>query len=180
MKKKRILILLAVVIAAVGCIAYMESRFGTVTVVPTELFAEEIEKEMPDIIFTAEETAMVKTLLETPEMQQAFSSAPDCENGIYTFPVNDAMDLLSAYIPEGHAAALDVFGGRAYISFLSADEASAYYSFDPTLEYLEKTIGVYGKSRSGRQTVKAVYSNVNGEFVKYTEKRLWFEWMKKQ
>lgn len=69
MKKKRILILLAVVIAAVGCIAYMESRFGTVTVVAAELSAEEIEKEMPDIIFTAEETAMVKTLLETPEMQ---------------------------------------------------------------------------------------------------------------
>ena len=51
MKKNIVCVLIAVIIVAVGYVIYMESHFGTTTVVPVKLSAEQILKEMPSIAF---------------------------------------------------------------------------------------------------------------------------------
>ena len=178
MKKNIVCVLLAVIIVAVGYVIYMESHFGTTTVVPVKLSAEQILKEMPSIAFTEEETTMAKELLATQEIEEAFLLASNNENGVYIFPVSDAEKLLSEYTPEGYEVLeLAVFNKYIYVSFLSREKAAIYYSFDSNFEYQEKTIGIYGKDLFGERIVKAIYSNINGEITKHKEKRLWFEWM---
>ena len=156
----------------------MESHFGTTRVVPVKLSTEQILKEMPSIAFTEEETTMVKELLATQEMAEAFILASNNENGAYIFPVSDAEKLLSEFTPEGYEVLeLAVFNKCIYVSLLSREKTTIYYSFDSNFEYHEKTIGIYGKDLFGKRIVRAIYSNINGEITKHKEKRLWFEWM---
>ena len=55
MKKKIIWVLLAVLVVIGGYCLYMEYHFDASTVVTTNLSAEQIRSEMPDIAFTEEE-----------------------------------------------------------------------------------------------------------------------------
>ena len=178
MKKKIVCILLVVIVIAVGYVIYMESHFGSTAIVPMKQSAEQILKEMPSIAFTEEDNVMVKELLATQEIAEAFSSASKDKNGSYIFPVSDAEKLLSEYIPEDYEVLeLAVMNEYVYVSFLNREKQTIYYSFDSDFKYQEKTIGIYGKDLFGERIVKAIYSNMNGEITKHKEKQLWFKWM---
>ena len=175
MKKKGMLVLLAVLLAAAGYAACMESRFQTKALVPVQMSAEQIRTEMPQIDFTEADIAMAKALLADPEMQEAIKRYAGGESSVDTFPADRAERLLTPYLSEGDAVLeLAVLEGRVYIGLRRGERQSVYYSFDPDLAYPEKTIGVYGKDLFGRKQVKAIYSSCNGALTKYIEKRIWF------
>lgn len=172
MKKKGMLVLLAVLLAAAGYVACMGSRFQTKALVPVQMSAEQIRTEMPQIDFTEADTAMAKALLADPEIQEAIKRYAGGESSADTFPADSAERLLTPYLSEGDAVLeLAVLEGRVYIGLRKEQGQSVYYSFDPDLAYLEKTIGVYGKDLFGRKQVKAIYSSCNGVLTKYIEKR---------
>lgn len=180
MKKKLVWILLAVMAIAVGYVSYMESHFGTTAFVPVSTSAEQIRSEMPGIVFTEEDTAMVKGLLATPELAEAFSLASECSDGLYPIPLRDAEAWLADYIPEG--CELSVFtvdrDHRVILDFLTPDNRCIEYTFDSELQSLHKSIGFFEIDRFGTHQIRtALYSNLNGELTKYKEKRIWFEWL---
>ena len=180
MKKKIVCILLAVMAVAVGYVSYMESHFGTTAFVPVSTSAEQIRSEMPGIVFTEEDTAMVKGLLTTPELAEAFSLASESPDGFYSVPLRDAEAWLADYIPEG--CELSVFtverDHRVILGFLTRDNRCIEYTFDSELQSLHKSIGFFEIDSSGTRQIKsAQYWNRNGELTKYKEKRIWFDWL---
>lgn len=181
MKKKGILVLLAVLLAAAGYAACMDSRFQTKALMPMQMLAEQIRAEMPQIDFTEADTAMAKALLADPEIQEAMERYAGGESSADTFPADRAENLLTPYLSEGDAVLeLAVLEGRVYIGLRRGEGQTVYYGFDPDLAYPEKTIGVYGKDLFGRKQVKAIYSSCNGDLTKYIEKRIWFGWLNRK
>jgi len=185
--KKTIIICFLVFVGAVNTFMYMEAQFGTRTVELSDLTAEEILEEIPDIAITEEDMTMMQELLESEIIAEAFLLAEKDENGLYMVPWVEDVELPARCIPEGFevwsasvSTESSISGESVSVSFKSGGETfwMIHYWFDPDFDHLQKTIAVYGKDIFGDQCV-TTYDNLNGEITKWEDKRVWFDWVRK-
>ena len=185
--KKIIVVCLLLLLGAVGYSAYMEVQLGTTTFVPSDLTGEEILEEMPDIAITEEDMAMMRELLESEVIAEAFLLAEEEKNGYYAVPWVEDAGLEDPCIPEEFevsSVSVSVGSGIAEKSVLVVYRSVSepfwliYYWFDPDFEHLQKTIHIRGEDFFGDIHV-VTYDNLNGELTKWEDKRIWFDWVRK-
>jgi len=174
--KRRILLLFGIVLLILaGVIAYFEIHFAHFVVEQVSISEEKALKEIPEIAFTEEDESLLREVITLPEVQAVLGTEEVLQIS------EEARAALERFIPEG-VTEWDIYyigtlhnNVNLYLRY--GERKTVQYLVNEDLSSYEKAIGIYRKTLRGWTDVDGIYSNLNGEYTKYVEKRQWFHWL---
>lgn len=172
MKKIGICLMVVLSFVMVGGLAYnfcMSSRYSVVQFRPSDMTAEEIKAEFPEIAFSPEERTLCANVMELPEVRAALAAG---EETIFT--KKEGETLLEAYLTKDRSLEEFYVSDEVYVRFRDTDHQKTTYTFDG--EHLSKEISVYEKHPGRNWDCVAVYKNLNGKYEKIDGIPQWFSW----
>ncbi len=181
MKKKLILLFLALLTAVAGYCIYQETHFGTSTFVPANLSQTQILREMPDLASETDE-ALRQTILALPQVQAALNStSPDDPLDFQHIPFASVQAQLEPYLPKDWTEPMEFAvanGNTIYFSLHCGPEKTVNYHFFADGSYpTDKGIALYRFNHRGQRKSMVLYTNNGTTLQKQVEKHLWFAWL---
>lgn len=170
MKKKLLIAVCVLFLAAVGVLAYFETHFGVYESKEVSISDERILKEMPDLALTDADMALKEKLFSTPEVIEALESGET----IISLPDDLAAQLGEEYLPENaEMFSFGILGSAVYVDYYETPEKRVILEFFQDDAYgPRKTIALYRDSDD--RPLQFLYINERGELSKMKETRRWF------
>lgn len=174
MKKILSIAVCALLLAAIGVLAYYETHFTCYESKEVPISDEKILKEMPDIALTDADLALGETILSTPEVIEAMRSGE-----IVSLPDALAEQLAEGYLPEdAEMFSFGFLGNAVYFDYFETPEKRVMLAFFKDDAYgPQKTIALYSV-KGDDQSLRVCYSNDRGELSKIKESRRWFAYFR--
>lgn len=176
MKKKFLILCTVVVFAVIAVFAYFEMRFPHFEFEQTVVSEAFVLKAQPDAVFTDADKKLLHAVLALPEVQEALGTEYSLEFS------KEICDGLKKYLPSGATACRVYYVGSLVKSVNVVcefgEEKTIQYLVDGDLGHFEKAVAIYRVDARGDTELKEMYSNLNGEYTKYTQKRQWFAWLR--
>lgn len=176
MKKKLLITFFVVFSVAAAILAYFEMHFPHFEFEQVIISEEAVLKDMPDAVFTGEDEALLREVLALPEVQEALGTEESLEFS------KEICDGLKEYLPSGTTECKVCYSGRLSKSVNVVcefgEEKMIQYLVDGDLGHFEKAVAIYRVDARGDTELKEMYSNLDGEYTKYTEKRQWFAYFR--
>ncbi|WP_071433420.1 hypothetical protein [Angelakisella massiliensis] len=180
-KKLWLLSLIAVlIVGTVSWIVHMETHYGSSTLVPMDMTAEEILEEMPALEITEEDKALYRAVLSMPQVQSALTEEKQLgsDSDLVEISPSEALTALHPFLPDSYTEILELSvtgGASTYLSVLHGPQQRTIWHFhDGTIS---KTIAVYDVHEGDTPDLKAAYSNDSDGIQKEVMKHLWFSWL---
>lgn len=180
MKKKLLIAVCVLFLAATGVLAYFETHFGVYESKEISISDEDILKEMPDLALTDADMALKEMLFSAPEVIEALESGETMSPGeTISLPDYLAEQLAEGYLPEN--AEMFSFGvifkNVVYVDYYETPEKRVILEFFQDDAYgPRKIIALYGDSDD--RPLQFRYINDRGELSKMKESRRWFAYFR--
>ena len=178
MKKKLLIGIGALLLCAVGVVAYFETHFATFEFREVSMSEKQILAEMPSLKITKEDRQLEDLILNLPEVKDASKDTTDAVDAV-ALPLDAIQEQVASYLPQNaKIQELGVIGNMVCFSFSEESTKRTYMEFFRDGQTPSKTIGLYRVDRAGHRDCTAVYENRDGSLKKYRSERRWFSYIR--